>query len=156
MTDEERPPSIDPKTAPVRQEEDDNLPVPPGELLGRLIRLEEGRLARDNRQIDVQEKALQVSNEQDQRQAEFHRERIKFEDSADQRRVGLVNKSLWITTASIAVPLAVLLFMLFWGDDLQRPIALAFFRNGLIGIAGYGVIRAIGGIARAVTRRSGD
>ena len=153
MTEEETKPLVDPQAKPPQIPNDDAA-ASPQELLDRLIRVEEGRLARDNRQIDVQEKALQVSNEQDQRQAEYHRERIRLEDAADKRRVGLVNKSLWIVTLSIALPLALLLFMLFWGDDSQRSMALAFFEKGLIGVAGYGVIRGLGSLAKAVTTRS--
>ena len=40
------------------------------------IRIEDARMARDNRRADMQEKALQVLNEQDQRQAQFHSQRI--------------------------------------------------------------------------------
>lgn len=46
------------------------------EVIKELVRLEDARLERDNRQADIQEKALDVSNEQDKR----HRRGIKSDN----------------------------------------------------------------------------
>ena len=124
------------------------------ELLERLIKLEEGRLARDNRQIDLQEKAIEVSNQQDERQANFHRDRITLEDGQDKRRVTLVSRTLWIGATLIAFPLALLLWMVFWGDETQRDTALVVFEATAIGVAGYGVITALGRVSRAIMSRT--
>ena len=43
--------------------------------------------------------------------------------------------------------------MVFWDDDAQRQTALNVFEIGLIGVAGYGVFRALGSLARVLTRR---
>ena len=79
---------------------------------------------------------------------------MRLHDAADQRRVGLVGRIVWIGSALISLPLAVLLVMAFWGDETQQHTALTVLEIGLIGIAGYGVLRTLGSVVRTLTRQS--
>lgn len=132
------------------------LPVEPEvseDLVRELLRIEDARIGRDHRQADIQEKALDVSNEQDKRQAEFHGKRIEYEDEADQRRISLLNKLLSWGGLVIAAPLALFLYMVFFGDESQSENAMAIVKTLGVGLAGYGSIYAVGRVARALLKK---
>ena len=123
------------------------------EAVRDLIRIEDARIARDNRQADIQDKALQVLNEQDQRQAQFHSQRIKLEDEADRRRVHLVRQVVACLAILLSASLALFFYMVFFGDESQRGNALEIIRTGGIGLAGFGVIQAVARATRSILRR---
>lgn len=121
----------------------DSGPANARSLIRELARLEEARIDRDNRQSDIQEKALEISDAQDRRQAEFHYHRIQLEDNADKRRTRLIGRVLLGCFLVIAIPLALFLFMVFWGNAEQRDSAMGIIRTGSIALAGYGIITAL-------------
>ena len=124
-----------------------------GELVKELIRVEDARIERDNRQAEIQEMALEISNEQDKRQADFHSQRIGLLDEADRRRIKLIGRILSWGTILVAVPAALFLYMVFYGNEAQSSNALAIIEKLGIGVAGYGVLSALIRGARAVANR---
>ena len=131
----------------------DSGPVEVRSLIRELARLEEARIDRDNRQSDIQEKALEISFAQDKRQANFHNHRIQLDDDADKRRTRLVGRVLLGCFLVIAVPLALFLYMVFWGSAEQRESAMSIIRTGGIALAGYGVITALIGASASIVKR---
>ena len=125
----------------------------PGELAKELIRVEDARIERDNRQAEIQEKALEISNEQDKRQADFHSQRIELLDEADQRRIKLAGRVLSWGAILIAIPAALFLYMVFFGNEAQSGNALSIIEKLGIGVAGYGVLSALIRGARAIANR---
>ncbi|MCY3822231.1 MAG: hypothetical protein OXH52_23255 [Gammaproteobacteria bacterium] len=92
--------------------------------------------------IAVEAKAIEASDSQDKRMAEFHSQRIRLDDAADQRRIKLANRMLIGIASVVAIPLALILLMAFWGDETQRGIAMSILTTGGIAIAGFGIIHA--------------
>lgn len=126
------------------------------EVIKELVRLEDARLERDNRQADIQEKALDVSNEQDKRQAQFHGQRIQLQDEADQRRIRLVGRLLTWGAIGVGAPVALMLYMVFYGDESQSNNALEIIRTLGVAVAGYGIIHAVARAARSLLRGGRD
>ncbi len=126
------------------------------EVIKELVRIEDARIARDNRQAEIQEKALDVSNEQDKRQAEFHGQRIRLQDEADQRRVKLVGRLLTLGVVGVGAPVALFLYMVFFGNESQSNNALEIVRTLGVGVAGYGIIFALVRAARSMLRGGRD
>lgn len=96
---------------------------------------------------------MQVSDAQDKRQAEFHSNRIQLEDDADRRRTKLTSNVLLGCFLVISVPLALFLYMVFWGDPEQRENAISIIRTGGIALAGYGVVTTLVGAAASILNR---
>lgn len=119
------------------------------EVVNELVRIEDARIARDNRQAEIQEKALDISNEQDKRQAEFHGRRIQLQDDADKRRIRLAGRTLASGAVLVAAPAALFLYMVFYGNESQSNNALEIVKTLGVGIAGYGVIQALARATRS-------
>lgn len=139
---------------------EEELPaLPPQRALAELPPPEVIDLAREiveveRAKVEVEAKAIEASDDQDKRIAEFHAQRIRLDDEADQRRVQLANRTLAGIVALIAIPLALFLYMAFWGDETQRGIAMSVMTTGGIAIAGFGVIHAVSrGIRTLLARR---
>lgn len=121
-------------------------------LVDRLIRLEESRLRSVESRIDLQRTALEIGNEQDQRRADAYAERIRLEERADQRRIDLLSRTIWIVSGLVAVVFLLLLVMTFWGDDAQRQTAARGLNVGLIGLGGYGVLKVLERLTRFLSK----
>lgn len=121
-------------------------------LQQQLIELERSRIDRDNRRTEVQAKALEIANDQDKRLFEFTSERQRLEDKAEQRRFVLG----WSFATGVFVVLAVIIgltiWMAFFGDDEQRAVAQGLGKNGLVGLAGFGVVSGLVRLVRSLVR----
>ena len=110
-------------------------------------------VAVERAKIAVEAKAVEASNDQDKRMAEFHTHRIDLDDQADQRRTRLAGWTLLVILAIVAAPLVLILYMAFWGNEDQRQVANTILTTGGIAIAGYGVIQAVTRGVKALLNR---
>jgi len=122
--------------------------LPPAETeVGMLFRRHIMRL------VDIQGKALDIDNERDKRQAAFSTKRLEYQNEADKRRTSLGSKALIWVGFLIAATAALLLYMAFFGNESQSANAIVFVEKLGIGLAGYGIIHAMGRAVGALLRR---
>lgn len=115
-------------------------------------------LARDIVEVErakvaAEAKAIEASDEQDKRIAEFHNRRLELDDAADRHRVALATRTMIGILAVVPVPLALVLYMVFWGTVPQREMALAILTTGGIAVAGFGVLSAVSRGVKALFNR---
>lgn len=124
----------------------ETLPPESVSLAHEVVEVERAKVA-------VEAKAIEASNEQDKRIAEFHSRRIELDAAADQRRVVLATRVMVVLLTVVAIPAALFLYMVFWGNETQRQTALTILQSTGIAVAGYGVIHAISHGIRALANR---
>ena len=117
-----------------------------------LIELERRRIDRDNRRTQLAEKALEFADDQDKRQFEYASKQQQMADRSEERRFRLA-RSLSIGALVVIVAVTGLtMWMAFFGDDVQRAVAQELGRNGLIGLAGFGVVSGLIRLVRSLLR----
>lgn len=120
--------------------------------LRQLIELERSRIDRDNRRTEVLAKALELANDQDKRQFEFASEGQRLEDKAEQRRFVFGGSFAAGVFVVLAVIIGLTIWMAFFGDDEQRAVAQGLGKNGLVGLAGFGVVSGLVRLVRSLVR----
>ena len=121
----------------------------------QLIELERSRIDRDNRRTEVLAKALEIADDQDQRQFEFASERQRLEDRAERRRFVLAWSLAVGSLVVVVVVTGLTIWMAFFGDDMQRAVAQELGKNGLVGLAGFGVVSGLVRLVRSLVRSRG-
>lgn len=117
-----------------------------------LIELERRRIDRDNRRTLLAEKALELVDDQDKRQFEFASKQQQMEERSEGRRFRLVwSLSIGALVVIVAVT-GLTMWMAFFGDDVQRAVAQELGRNGLVGLAGFGVVSGLIRLVRSLLR----
>ena len=120
--------------------------------LQEFVELERRRIDRDNRRTQLQEKALEFANDQDKRGFEYASKQQQMADRSEERRFRLA-RSLSIGALVVIVAVTGLtMWMAFFGDDVQRAVAQELGRNGLIGLAGFGVVSGLIRLVRSLLR----
>ena len=118
----------------------------------QLIELERRRIDRDNRRTQLAEKTLKFTDDQDKRQFEFASEQRQREDRDEQRRFRLASFLSVGAFLVIAAVIGLTMWMAFFGDDVQRAAARELGKNGLIGLAGFGVLSGLIRLVRSLLR----
>lgn len=118
----------------------------------QLIELERRRIDRDNRRTQLAEKTLKFADDQDKRQFEYASEQRQGEDRDEQRRFRLASFLSVGAFLVIAAVIGLTMWMAFFGDDVQRAAARELGKNGLIGLAGFGVLSGLIRLVRSLLR----
>lgn len=118
----------------------------------QLIELERRRIDRDNRRTQLAEKALELADDQDQRQFEYASEQRQREDRGEQRRFRLASFLSIGAFLVIAAVIGLTMWMAFFGDDVQRTTAQELGKTVLVGLAGFGVLSGLIRIVRSLLR----
>lgn len=118
-----------------------------------LVELEQRRIERDDRRTDVLTKALELADAQDKRQFLFHTNNLEARKERERTRFAFVRSVTWMCLAIGTSVAALLLAMTFFGGEAQRAAASALATNGLIGLAGWGIISGIFRLLRSVASR---
>lgn len=118
----------------------------------QLIELEKRRIDRDNRRTQLAEKTLEFADDQDKRQFEYASKQRQREDRSEQRRFRLASFLSVGSFLVIAVIIGLTMWMAFFGDDVQRIVARELGKNGLIGLAGFGVLSGLIRLVRSLLR----
>ena len=125
--------------------------------LQQFIELERSRVDRDNRQTEVNAKALEIAGEQDKRLFELTSERLRLEDRAERRRFVFVCFFVAAIFVAVVVVTGLIMWMAFFGDDAQRAVAQTLGKGGLFGLAGYAVVSGLMRLVRSlVPNRPGN
>ena len=118
-----------------------------------LVELEQRRIDRDNRRTDVLMKALELADAQDKRQFLFHTNNLETRRESERTRFAFVRSVTWSTLAIGTGAAALLLAMAFFGSETQRAAASVVVRNGLIGLAGWGIVSGVFRLLRSIVTR---
>ena len=118
----------------------------------QLIELEQRRIDRDNRRTQLAEKTLGFADDQDKRQFEYASKQRQREDRSEQRRFRLASFLSVGSFLVIAAIIGLTMWMAFFGDDAQRAAARELGKNGLIGLAGFGVLSGLIRLVRSLLR----
>lgn len=118
-----------------------------------LVELEQRRIERDNRRTDVLMKALELADVQDKRQFLFHSNNLEARKERERSRFAFVRSVTWAILAVGTGVVALLLMMAFFGTETQRSSAGAIVTNGLIGLAGWGIISGLFRLLRSIASR---
>ena len=117
-----------------------------------LVELERRRIDRDNRRTQLAEKALELANDQDKRGFEYASKQQQMADRSEERRFRLAwSLSIGVLVVMVAVT-GLTMWMAFFGDDVQRAVAQELGRNGLVGLAGFGVVSGLIRLVRSLLR----
>lgn len=115
-----------------------------------LLELERRRIERDNRRTDLMAKALELADVQDKRQYLFHTSNLEARRERERSRFALVRSVTWGILSVAAIVVALLLGMAFFGTETQRSAATATVTNGLIGLAGWGIVSGLVRLLRSM------
>lgn len=113
-----------------------------------MFALERARIESFNRRTDLARMAIEKADASDQRQFEFHSQRLQVasEHRAENRR--LLQKILW----AVGIPLGVVIFgvlcMIFFGTDRQSEMAIKLFEIGASAVGGVGIFLFVKGLAQ--------
>ena len=137
-------------------EEDPQIPagplIPTEATIRDLIDVERSRLERDNRQLSLQEKGLELEDGQDRRHFEYATATFDANVRLQEERMMFLRRFSWVCVGFGAILVLGLLGLAFYGNDGQRVLAERIVVLGLSGVAGYGVIAAITKAVKALAK----
>ena len=103
------------------------------DLEGRRVGVQEGR-------NQVALRALEINEKSDQRQFEFHKERLASEERDSKRSHALARSVIFYGGGAAALVLALILGMAFFGNEAQSQLAMAMIEEGVEVMGGAGFI----------------
>ena len=115
--------------------------------------IERRRIESSDRRTEAFREAIRAANDAVQRQHEFHIRQLENEENSSQRRHQLTRKIVYWGGASVLLVLALLLAMLFFGDEGQIESALAFLKVLGIALGGGGVLHLLHRVLRWLLER---
>lgn len=122
------------------------------EFFRELIRLEDRRLDEARRRTELVERALELNDEQDRRQAEYATHDLESRERADVRRHKRTGRALYALIAIAGVVFALLIALSFFGTAEQSKTAIEILKYVASGLAGYGLMYAVLSALRRLTR----
>ena len=155
MSHDQEPPSEGGELIPAAPESDGKQGLQTQdepEAIQQLVELERSRIDRDNRRTEVIAKALELEDDRDKRHFEFASEGQRLEDRAGRQRFILAWSLAAGALAALFVMVGLMLWMAFFGDEMQRTMAQDLGKNGLIGLAGFGVVSGLVRLVRSLMR----
>lgn len=111
-----------------------------------LIALERARIDNANRQIEAGRELIAASDRNDQRQFEFHTNRLEREMELRHTRHKTYKVVVYVVVLASVATLWFLLYNAFYGDGEQKEYGLMIVKYLAISIAGYGVISGLAGL----------
>ena len=112
-------------------------------MLQQIISVERLRIDRDNRRAEVMKAAVKAQAASDERQFQFQTRKLGIQEERQRRTFRFVREVVWAILAGLALFVALLLYMIFLGNDEQQSVAGSLVMNLVVFVAGYGVIASI-------------
>ena len=122
------------------------------EFSRELIRLEDRRLDEARRRTALAERALELNDEQDRRQAEYATLDLESRERADVRRHKRTGRALYALIAIAGSTFALLVALSFFGTAEQSKTAIEVLKYVASGLAGYGLVYAVLSALRRLAR----
>ncbi len=149
-TDDDNKPQQELIPPDASESDDDQLPLP---LIDEMIELERERIDSTNRRTDLTHRALELANDSDKRQFDYAMERLKSNERRDLRVDKRASSVLLYGGIALVLFIALVMIMLFWGNDAQSAIALSLVTTLFTAVGGGGVMLAVVGLMRRLMRR---
>ena len=108
--------------------------------VSELLELERRRVDSQDRRIDVARRAIEASDAADQRQYDYHVERLRRDDEARKHRHESGIRLLWTVFGAGLLLTGLFFWMIFFGDDAQRTVALDILKTVGTGLGGFGIV----------------
>lgn len=122
------------------------------EFSRELIRLEDRRLDEARRRTELVERALELNDDQDRRQAEYAKLDLESRERADVRRHKRAGRALYALIVIAGGAFALLIALSFFGTAEQSKTAIEILKYAATGIGGFGLGYAILSAFRRLTR----
>lgn len=123
------------------------------ELFGELVKIEHRRLDEREKQAELMRYALDISDRQDQRQAEFATGQLEASERADIRRYNLASRVIWVAAILIAAILVASIASMLFGTPEQSAVATALLKYSGTAAGGAGVGYAMLAAMQRLLRR---
>ena len=121
--------------------------------VAELIALERERIASRDRRTDIARRAIEAGDAADQRQYDYHVEKLRLDDDDRKRWHASGIAIVWTLLAAAIVFTGFLCWMLFAGDEAQRVVANRLLGIVLTGLGGFGIGSVLlNGIRRFLAR----
>ena len=120
----------------------DNSPVTePSQvnLFESLRDIEQKRIESQDRRIAVASQAIEATNVADQRQFDYHVEKLRRDDEDRKNRHKSGVKFAWALFIAVMVFIVLFFTIIFFGDDTQQTIATDILRTIGTGLGGFGI-----------------
>ncbi len=118
-----------------------------------LIELEQGRIDRDNRRTDLDRRALELANAQDERQFQYHSKALEVGATGERERLNFARSVVWALLGVLVLAVGLLFYMAFLGNDVQRETAIRFATTVPVGLAGWAVITGLSKLLQIGVKR---
>ena len=120
------------------------------------IDIEKEKIDRDNRRTALQEKALDLTSEQDRRQFDYAT-KVQDDDMELQRNwSNFFRHVVWtVVVFSIFLILGAFWFVLF-GNEHQMQVMKTVISHGLAALGGYGIFYTLSRTMRSIRRHGSD
>jgi len=136
--------------------DDKNIPVQEEFWqVSELIRLERDRIQSFDRRTDVAFKAIDANDASDERQFEFHMEKLRRDDKDRQMRHSSGLKLVWASMSFTVFTLVFLILMAFFGSPDQQTTAERILIVLGTGVGGAGIFFMLTQILRRLSSKSG-
>lgn len=101
------------------------------EMWQEMVAVEKERIANRDRAIEAMREGFARLDATDERQFQFHSERLRRDDEFRNRQLSHVMQITWLVVIAVVVVLGVILGMMFWGGEEQRSIATMLVTHAL-------------------------
>lgn len=115
-------------------------PPPPEDVFTEFVSLSKDRHRLEEQRLLLQDKALELADNQDQRQFAFHSKARDQHHERSIRRSNFGRRFMWALLGTLVIVLGLLLWFLFFGSEDQRQVALQVLITLFTAFGGYGVI----------------
>lgn len=113
------------------------------ELFEELVAVEKARIESTNQRTEVMRLAVEANDRSDEREYNFHMQRLENEAVDSARRYKFGSRFfLSVGGASIAL-VAFLVYMAFYGAEIQSGMAIRILQLLFAALAGYGLLSAL-------------
>ena len=101
------------------------------DLWGEMLAVERERIASRDRAVDAMREGFLKLDAADERQYRYHTDRLQRDDKFRNRRLTHVIQLTWVGAGVGIILLSLLVFLLFWGNEDQRAMAVQLITHGL-------------------------
>jgi len=121
-----------------------------------IIDLERARIDNSNRQIEATRELIAASDRNDQRQFEFHTNRLEREMELRHTRHKTYKAVVYAIVLASVATIWFLLYNAFYGDGEQREYGLMIAKYLAIGVAGHGIIIGVASLFKKIMKQGGE
>ena len=101
------------------------------EMWSEMLAVERERIASKDRAVEAMREGFTKLDAVDERQFQFHSDRLHRDDEYRNRQLGHTIQVTWAVLGVVAAALGLVLIMAFWGGEEQRSLAISLMTHAL-------------------------